>query len=123
MVFLMFQSHHSSTFLCGCVWIIEAKQTTSKAGKRKKDTTEDQECKVTKAVGDVSESRSMKNAIVSADPQNPSDLVSKLEAQTKGLWKLKDDLKKHVTNAELREMLECNDQDTTGSELDLRDRW
>lgn len=100
----------------------EAKQTTSKAGKRKKDTTEDQECKVTKAVGDVSESRSMKNAIVSADPQNPSDLVSKLEAQTKGLWKLKDDLKKHVTNAELREMLECNDQDTTGSELDLRDR-
>lgn len=50
-----------------CVWLIEEKQTTSKAGKRKKDTAEDQDSKVTKATGDVSESRSMKNAIVSAD--------------------------------------------------------
>ncbi|KGN57935.1 poly [ADP-ribose] polymerase 1 isoform X1 [Cucumis sativus] len=100
----------------------EEKQTTSKAGKRKKDTAEDQDSKVTKATGDVSESRSMKNAIVSADSQNSADLVSKLEAQSKGLWKLKDDLKKHVTTSELREMLESNDQDSTGSELDLRDR-
>lgn len=49
--------------------------------------------------------------------------MNKLEAQSKGLWKLKDDLKKHVTTSELREMLESNDQDSTGSELDLRDRW
>ncbi|XP_038887409.1 poly [ADP-ribose] polymerase 1-like isoform X2 [Benincasa hispida] len=98
------------------------KQTTSKAGKRKKGTAEDQNSKVTRAVGDVSVSRSMKSAIVSADPQNSSDLVSKLEAQSKGLRKLKDDLIKHVTAVELREMLESNDQDSTGSELDLRDR-
>uniref|UniRef100_A0A9I9DUL3 Poly [ADP-ribose] polymerase n=1 Tax=Cucumis melo TaxID=3656 RepID=A0A9I9DUL3_CUCME len=101
----------------------EEKQTTSKASKRKKDTAEDQDSKVTKATGDVSESRSVKNAFVSVDSQNSSDLVSKLEAQSKGLWKLKDDLKKHVTTAELREMLESNDQDSSGSELDLRDRW
>lgn len=48
---------------------------------------------------------------------------SKLEAQTKALWALKDELKKYVTTTELREMLEANGQDSTGSELDLRERW
>ncbi|XP_022145931.1 poly [ADP-ribose] polymerase 1 isoform X2 [Momordica charantia] len=100
----------------------EPRQAASKVGKRKKDATGDQDSKVTKAVGDVSVSRSMKTASDSPDSQNPSSLASKLEAQTKELWKLKDDLKKHVTNAELREMLESNGQDSTGSELDLRDR-
>ncbi|KAK8711637.1 hypothetical protein V6N13_146912 [Hibiscus sabdariffa] len=52
-----------------------------------------------------------------------SDLETKLEAQIKELWAFKDELKKHVTTAELREMLEANGQDATGSELDLRDRW
>lgn len=51
------------------------------------------------------------------------DLETKLEAQSKELWALKDDLKKNVTTAELREILEVNGQDSTGSELDLRDRW
>ncbi|EOX94511.1 Poly(ADP-ribose) polymerase 2, putative isoform 2 [Theobroma cacao] len=46
---------------------------------------------------------------------------SKIEAQNKDLWTLKDDLKKHFTTAELHEMLEANGQDATGSELDLRD--
>lgn len=55
--------------------------------------------------------------------EDSSDLESKLEAQTKELWALKDELKRHVTTAELREMLEANGQDSTGSELDLRDRW
>ncbi|KFL90577.1 Poly [ADP-ribose] polymerase-1 [Acetobacter malorum] len=55
--------------------------------------------------------------------RSASDVGDKLEAQTKELWALKDDLKKHVTNAEMREMLEANDQDSTGSELDLRERW
>lgn len=55
--------------------------------------------------------------------EHASDLESKLEAQTKELWALKDDLKKHVTTAELKQMLEANGQDSTGSELDLRDRW
>jgi poly [ADP-ribose] polymerase len=50
-------------------------------------------------------------------------MESKLEAQTKELWALKDDLKKHVTTVELRKMLEANAQDSTGSELDLRERW
>ncbi|XP_071738186.1 poly [ADP-ribose] polymerase 1 isoform X2 [Rutidosis leptorrhynchoides] len=52
----------------------------------------------------------------------PSNIHSLLEAQSKELWALKDDLKKHVSNAELREMLEANNQDSSGSELDLRDR-
>lgn len=51
-----------------------------------------------------------------------SELESQLEAQTKALWALKDDLKKHVSTGELREMLEANDQESSGSELDLRDR-
>ncbi|KAK9083399.1 hypothetical protein Scep_029870 [Stephania cephalantha] len=51
-----------------------------------------------------------------------SDLESKLEAQTKKMWAIKDELKKHVTITELREMLEANDQDSSGSEFDLRDR-
>lgn len=51
------------------------------------------------------------------------DLENQLETQTKELWALKDDLKKHVTTAELREMLEANGLDSTGSELDLRERW
>ncbi|OMO78424.1 hypothetical protein CCACVL1_14378 [Corchorus capsularis] len=50
------------------------------------------------------------------------DLESKLEAQTKELWNLKDDLKKHVTTGEMREMLKANHQVATGSELNLRDR-
>ncbi|KAK1412609.1 hypothetical protein QVD17_33994 [Tagetes erecta] len=51
-----------------------------------------------------------------------SKLKSLLEAQSNELWALKDDLKKHVSTSELKEMLEANNQDTSGSELDLRDR-
>ncbi|KDO68484.1 hypothetical protein CISIN_1g035625mg [Citrus sinensis] len=72
--------------------------------------------------GDVSTSRAASVASSNNLPdEHASDLESKLEAQTKELWALKDDLKKHVTTAELREMLEANGQDSTGSELDLRD--
>ncbi|KAL2507804.1 Poly [ADP-ribose] polymerase 1 [Forsythia ovata] len=39
-----------------------------------------------------------------------SVLESQLETQTRMLWALKDDLKKHVTTSELREMLEANNQ-------------
>ncbi|KAK9704903.1 hypothetical protein RND81_07G018900 [Saponaria officinalis] len=49
-------------------------------------------------------------------------LDKKLEAQTKALWDLKDELKKYVSTAELRQMLEINGQSTSGSELLLRDR-
>ena len=102
-------------------------QSTSTAGKkRKNDVGDDQKSKVNKLEGDVPTRRagSMKNANNLSDRKpKDSDLESKMEAQTTELWALKDELKKHVTTAELREMLEANDQDAAGSELDLRDRW
>ncbi|EOX94505.1 hypothetical protein QUC31_004563 [Theobroma cacao] len=99
-------------------------QSTSRAGtKRKKNVGDDQNSKVTKLEGDVPTSRvgSTKNTSDLNKKPKDSDLESKMEAQTKELWALKDDLKKHVTTGELREMLEANGQDATGSELDLRD--
>ncbi|TQD73446.1 hypothetical protein C1H46_041032 [Malus baccata] len=92
------------------------KKVPSNAGtKRRKDAGDDQKSKVARSEGDVSMSRDV-------SVRSASDVGDKLEAQTKELWALKDDLKKHVTNAEMREMLEANDQDSTGSELDLRER-
>ncbi|XP_010038006.2 poly [ADP-ribose] polymerase 1 [Eucalyptus grandis] len=96
---------------------------TSRAGmKRKKDVTGEQKSKAIKAEGDVCTSRvvSLKNA--DHEDMKVSELESTPEAQTKELWALKDDLKKHVTTSEMREMLEANNQDSTGSELDLRDK-
>lgn len=69
----------------------------------------------------LSKTSSSKNTKVVKDEQ--SVLESQLEMQSKALWALKDDLKKHVTTSELKEMLEVNDQDSRGSELDLRARW
>ncbi|RXH98306.1 hypothetical protein DVH24_010631 [Malus domestica] len=92
------------------------KKVPSNAGtKRRKDAGDDQKLKVARSEGDVSMSRDV-------SVRKATDVGSKLEAQTKELWALKDDLKKHVTNAEMREMLEVNNQDSTGSELDLRER-
>ncbi|KAI7983448.1 Poly [ADP-ribose] polymerase 1 [Camellia lanceoleosa] len=62
-----------------------------------------------------------KRAVTGDELPKTSDLEIQLEAQTKELWALKDDLKKHVTTAELREMLEANGQNSTRSEFDLRD--
>lgn len=95
---------------------------TSKGGiKWGKDADSEWKSKVAKAKGDVSvgSTASVKNY---NEPGESRDLENKLEIQSKELWALKDDLKKHVTTAELREMLEANGQDSTGSELDLRDR-
>lgn len=52
-----------------------------------------------------------------------SDLEKKLKEQSELLWSIKDELKKNVSTAEMREMLEENDQGSSGSEYDLRDRW
>lgn len=52
-----------------------------------------------------------------------TDLERKLEEQNRALWAIKDELKKQVMTAELREMLEVNEQDSAGSEYDLRERW
>lgn len=93
----------------------ELQQSSSKAGaKRRKDISGDQKSKVAKSE-DVSTSRA-------ASAKNDSELDSKLESQSKELWALKDDLKKHVTTVELRALLEANSQISNGSELDLRDR-
>ncbi|KAL0920496.1 hypothetical protein M5K25_009636 [Dendrobium thyrsiflorum] len=51
-----------------------------------------------------------------------TDLERKLEEQNRALWAIKDELKKQVTTQELREMLEVNEQDSAGSEYDLRER-
>ncbi|KAL6208713.1 hypothetical protein ACLB2K_019659 [Fragaria x ananassa] len=93
------------------------RQSTSKAGtKRRKDGDgDDQKSKVSKSEGDVSTSRDV-------SVSNATEVEIKMEAQSKELWALKDDLKKHVTTVELRKMLEANAQSSTGSELDLRDR-
>lgn len=99
-------------------------EPTSRAGmKRKKDVTGEQKSKAIKAEGDVCTSRAANSKNVDHEDIKVSELESKLEAQAKELWALKDDLKKHVTTSEMREMLEANDQDSTGSELDLRDKW
>lgn len=52
-----------------------------------------------------------------------TELESKLEKQSKDLWDIKDKLREHVSTAELRDMLTVNNQDATGSEYDLRERW
>nr|GMC46559.1 nucleolar protein 58-like [Ipomoea batatas] len=62
------------------------------------------------------------NAFASDVVTKSFELESQLKAQSKALWALKYDLKKHVST-ELREMLECNDYVFTGLELDLRDQW
>ncbi|RDY02952.1 Poly [ADP-ribose] polymerase 1, partial [Mucuna pruriens] len=101
----------------------ESTQHTSKGGiKRGKDADGERKSKVAKAKGEMSAGSavSVKNYNV---PGEACDLENRLEAQSKELWALKDDLKKHAATIELREMLEANGQDSTGSELDLRDRW
>lgn len=91
-------------------WLVQS--ATSRVGaKRKNDVSYDSKSKVAKKSNDLVD-----------EQQNDSDQEHKLEAQAKALWALKDDLKKHVTTAEMREMLEANNQESTGSELDLRGR-
>ena len=85
----------------------------------------DQKAKLAKceSVAFMSETSEKKAHLFGVENPKASDLESLLEAQTKELWALKDNLKKHVTMRELREMLEANEQDSAGSEFDLRDRW
>ncbi|XP_057509297.1 poly [ADP-ribose] polymerase 1 [Actinidia eriantha] len=100
-------------------------QPASKGGsKRKKAVSYDQKAKLAKCEsGAIMSETFEKNAnLLGVENPNASDLESLLEAQTKDLWDLKDNLKKHVTTGELREMLEANEQDSAGSEFDLRDR-
>lgn len=95
---------------------------TTKSGTKRRNAGGDHRSKVAKSEGDVSTGMPA-SARHSTNSEQNSDMESKLEAQTKELWALKDELKKHVTTVEMRAMLEANGQDSTGSELDLRDRW
>ncbi|KAJ0230147.1 hypothetical protein HA466_0309740 [Hirschfeldia incana] len=88
----------------------EASQTNAKAGtKRRKDSDDNVKSKQAKTMS-------------ASGALQPCNKDKEMEAQSKELWNLKDDLKKHATTAELREMLEINEQSTRGSELDLRDK-
>jgi len=55
--------------------------------------------------------------------QKDTELESKLEKQSKDLWAIKDQLRERVSTAQMRELLTANNQDATGSEYDLRERW
>ena len=85
-----------------------------------------QSCKAPKLDGNTSEGAVQnKGKLVDPSDSNASsaDLQQKLKEQSDTLWKLKDELKKHVSTAELRDMLEANEQDTSGPERHLLDRW
>ncbi|KAL6564442.1 Poly [ADP-ribose] polymerase 1 [Orobanche minor] len=84
-------------------------------GKRKRDLESASKSKIAKASVNA---KNLKDEQSKAAP----DVESQLEKQSRALWALKDDLKKYVSTSELREMLEANEQDSRGSEIDLRER-
>ncbi|KAG1362571.1 Poly [ADP-ribose] polymerase [Cocos nucifera] len=97
----------------------------TKGTKRKKVGSEDHNSKVPKSNENDSAGGALgKGSAAESGNANSSsmELEKNLEKQSKALWDIKDELKKHVTTAELREMLEANGQDSAGSEYDLRDR-
>lgn len=100
-------------------------QATSQGVKRKTAGTNNQKPKVLKIDLNNSSDRgpSKGNKAPDYDNSDTMKLDKKLEAQSKLLWHIKDELKKEVSVAELREMLKANEQDSTGSEHDLRDHW
>ncbi|XP_074589345.1 poly [ADP-ribose] polymerase 1 [Curcuma longa] len=102
---------------------IEGNQATSQGVKRKTAGTNNQKPKVLKIDLNNSSDRgpSKGNKAPDYDNSDTMKLDKKLEAQSKLLWHIKDELKKEVSVAELREMLKANEQDSTGSEHDLRD--
>ncbi|KAG9441461.1 hypothetical protein H6P81_017315 [Aristolochia fimbriata] len=88
-----------------------SEELPSKGIKRKNGSNDGQKTKLVKTDGNKMSSNT-----------DSSSLEQKLEEQSRALWTIKDDLKRHVTAAELREMLDANSQASTGSEFDLRDR-
>ncbi|EMS59386.1 Poly [ADP-ribose] polymerase 1 [Triticum urartu] len=101
-------------------------ETTSKGSKRKIGDIDVRNSKAPNLDGSTSEgaARSKGKLVVPCEPNSSSaDLHQKLKEQSDTLWKLKDELKKHVSTAELRDMLEVNEQDPSGPERDLLERW
>ncbi|KAK1284252.1 Poly [ADP-ribose] polymerase 1 [Acorus calamus] len=101
----------------------QLQQAASAGTKRRKTDNGEKKTKMLKTLEDIPPSR-VGHGNVEPGQHNSvaTDFEIKLEEQSKALWAIKDDLKKHVTTAELREMLEANGQDSAGSEFDLRDR-
>ncbi|XP_048549512.1 poly [ADP-ribose] polymerase 1 [Triticum urartu] len=100
-------------------------ETTSKGSKRKIGDIDVRNSKAPNLDGSTSEgaARSKGKLVVPCEPNSSSaDLHQKLKEQSDTLWKLKDELKKHVSTAELRDMLEVNEQDPSGPERDLLER-
>ncbi|KAG6530002.1 hypothetical protein ZIOFF_012219 [Zingiber officinale] len=104
---------------------IEGNQATSQGAKRKTAGSNNQKPKVLKVdLNNSSDRRPSKgNKVPDYDNSDTMELDNRLEMQSKLLWDIKDELKKEVSVAELREMLEANEQDSKGSEHDLRDCW
>ncbi|WOL07419.1 hypothetical protein Cni_G16160 [Canna indica] len=101
-----------------------ADQVTSRSTKRKATETDEQKAKISKSDQNNSSGKlvtSRNNNVPDKADSGNAELEKKLEVQSKLLWDIKDELKKKVSTAELREMLDANGQDSTGSEFDLRD--
>ncbi|KAF3335248.1 poly [Carex littledalei] len=96
----------------------EDEKKDSKGTKRKKGVSDE---KPTAKAPKLEETSSWK-VDASKSGLSDSDLEKKLKEQNELLWSIKDELKKNVSTAEMREMLEENDQGSSGSEYDLRDR-
>ncbi|TVU39454.1 hypothetical protein EJB05_12874, partial [Eragrostis curvula] len=96
----------------------------SKGSKRKNGENDMHGGKALKLDGSISQGTVGSKGKVVEDDSNSSsaDLQQKLKEQSDLLWKLKDELKKHLSTAELRNMLEANEQDSSGPERHLLDR-
>uniref|UniRef100_A0A1D1YCL5 Poly [ADP-ribose] polymerase n=1 Tax=Anthurium amnicola TaxID=1678845 RepID=A0A1D1YCL5_9ARAE len=100
-------------------------QPALRVTKRKQTAKNENGSKISKTKGNTAaqESEGRSDDGVSGQIESSrSNIESKLEQQSNALWALKDELKKHVTTLEMREMLEANGQDSAGSEYDLRER-
>lgn len=115
--------------LSNLIWFIcngHEEQATSKGSKRKNGDNDMNNCKAPKLDESTSEgaTRNKGKLVVTCDSNTSlANLHQKLKEQSDTLWKLKDELKKHVLTAELRDMLESNGQDPSGPERHLLDRW
>ncbi|KAI3875434.1 hypothetical protein MKX03_036768 [Papaver bracteatum] len=102
----------------------ELPQKPLKGGvKRKRSVSRTEKSKINKSEWGASFNKAAYESYTSPEIQmrNSSDLESEVEAQNKALWAIKTNLKEQVTIAEMRKMLEANDQHSAGSELDLRE--
>ncbi|CAA6662611.1 unnamed protein product [Spirodela intermedia] len=92
-------------------------QVASEGTKRRRAVNDDNESKISKTEERIAPrgaaSRSRAGALEQLESSS-SNFESRLEQQSNALWAIKDELKRHVSSAELREMLEANEQDSAG---------